>query len=77
MQTEYMGDPIILKQILIDLLSAAISGTSDKVTIKIQAREAGERDGMQKVEFTLSSNNPVVFIGEGRQPYPLVRQADT
>jgi len=70
-ETEYMGDPIILKQILIDLLSAAISGTTDMVTIKIQAREAGERDGMQKVEFTLSSNNPVVFIGEGRQPYPL------
>jgi CheY-like chemotaxis protein len=69
--TEYMGDPIILKQILIDLLSAAISGASGKVTIKIQAREAGERDTMQKVEFTLSSNNPVVFIGEGRQPLPL------
>jgi CheY-like chemotaxis protein len=69
--TEYMGDPIILKQILIDLLSAAISGATGKITIKIQAREAGERDGMQKVEFTLSSNNPVVFIGEGRQPYPL------
>jgi CheY-like chemotaxis protein len=26
---------------------------------------------LQKVEFTLSSNNPVVFIGEGRQPFPL------
>jgi CheY-like chemotaxis protein len=70
-ETEYKGDPIILKQILIDLLSAAISATTGKVTIKIQAREAGERDGMQKVEFTLSANNPVVFIGEGRQSYPL------
>jgi len=69
--TEYTGDPIILKQILIDLLSAAVSGTTDRVTIKIQAREAGERDGMNKIEFTLSSNNPVVFIGEGRQPWPL------
>lgn len=68
---EYSGDPIILKQILIDLLSAAISGASGKVTIKIQAREAGMRDGEQKVEFTLASNNPVVFIGEGRQPWPL------
>lgn len=69
--TEYMGDPIILKQILIDLLSAAVSGTAGKVAIRIQAREAGERDGMHKIEFTLSSNNPVVFIGEGRQPWPL------
>jgi len=68
---EYSGDPIILKQILIDLLSAAISGASGKVTIKIQAREAGLKEGAQKVEFTLSSNNPVVFIGEGRQPWPL------
>lgn len=70
-ESEYRGDPIILKQILIDLLSAAISGSEGKVTIKIQVREAGEREGSQKVEFTLSSNNPVVFIGEGRQPYPL------
>jgi CheY-like chemotaxis protein len=70
-ESEYRGDPIILKQILIDLLSAAISGSSGKVTIKIQIREAGEREGSQKVEFTLSSNNPVVFIGEGRQPYTL------
>jgi CheY-like chemotaxis protein len=70
-ETEYTGDPIILKQILIDLLSAAISATAGKVTIKIQARVAGEREGMHKVEFTLSANNPVVFIGEGRQPYPL------
>ena len=31
----------------------------------------GEREGAHKVEFTLSSNNQVVFIGEGRQPYPL------
>jgi CheY-like chemotaxis protein len=69
--TEYNGDTIIIKQILIDLLSAAISASSGKVTVKIQAREAGERDGMQKVEFTLSTNNPVVFIGEGRQPWPL------
>lgn len=69
-ESEYRGDPIILKQILIDLLSAAISGSEGKVTIKIQVREAGEREGSQKVEFTLSSNNPVVFIGEGRQPYP-------
>lgn len=70
-ESEYRGDPIILKQILIDLFSAAISGSEGKVTIKIQVREAGEREGSQKVEFTLSSNNPVVFIGEGRQPYPL------
>lgn len=70
-ETEYMGDPIMLKQILIDLLSTAISAATGKITIKIQARTAGEREGIQKVEFTLSSNNPVVFIGEGRQPYPL------
>lgn len=70
-ETEYTGDPKIIKQILIDLLSAAISATSGKITIKIQARVAGEHDGIQKVEFTLSANNPVVFIGEGRQPYPL------
>ena len=70
-EAEYTGDPIILKQILIDLLSAAISSSTNKVTISIQAREAGEHDGMQKVEFTLSSNNPVVFVGEGRQPWPL------
>ncbi len=68
---EYRGDPIVIKQILIDLLSAAISGASGKVSIKIQAREAGVRDGSEKIEFTLSSNNPVVFIGEKRQPYPL------
>jgi CheY-like chemotaxis protein len=70
-ESEYSGDPIVLKQILIDLLSTAVSGISGKVTIKIEAREAGTHEGMQKVEFTLSSNNPVVFIGEGRQPYPL------
>lgn len=68
---EYMGDPIILKQILIDLFSAAISVTTDRVTISIQARESGDREGMQKVEFTLSSDKPVVFIGEGRQPSSL------
>ncbi len=70
-ESEYSGDPILIKQILIDLLSAAISGSDGKVTIKIQVREAGDRDGVQKVEFTLSSNNPVIFIGEKRQPYPL------
>ncbi|MRR20033.1 response regulator [bacterium] len=70
-ETEFNGDPIILKQILIDLLSAAISGATNRITIRIQARDAGERDGMQKVEFTLSSDKPVVFIGEGRQPLPL------
>jgi CheY-like chemotaxis protein len=70
-EKEYSGDPIILKQILIDLLSTAFSGVTGKVTIKIEARDAGSRDGMHKVEFTLSSNNPVIFIGEGRQPYPL------
>lgn len=69
--SEYRGDPIILKQILIDLLSAAISASAGRITIRIQVREAGEREGSQKVEFTLTSNNPVVFIGEGRQPYPL------
>lgn len=70
-EREYRGDPIIIKQILIDLLSAAISGPAGKATIKIQVREAGEREGSHKVEFTLSSNNQVVFIGEGRQPWPL------
>lgn len=70
-ETEYKGDPITIKQILIDLLSAAIAGTTGKITIKIQVREAGLHNGLQKLEFTLSSNNPVVFIGEGRQPYPL------
>jgi len=69
--SDYSGDPIIIKQILIDLLSAAISGSSGIATIKIQVREAGEREGARKVEFTLSSNNPVVFIGEGRQPWPV------
>ena len=68
---EYNGDPITIKQILIDLLSAAISGTTGKITIKIQVREDGIHNGLQKIEFTLSSNNPVVFIGEGRQPFPL------
>jgi CheY-like chemotaxis protein len=70
-ETEYNGDPIIIKQILIDLLSTAISGASGKITIKIQVREAGMQNGLQKVEFTLSANNPVVFIGEGRQPFTL------
>jgi CheY-like chemotaxis protein len=70
-ETEYKGDPIIIKQILIDLLSTAISGASGKITIKIQVREAGMQNGLQKVEFTLSANNPVVFIGEGRQPFTL------
>ena len=69
--SDYIGDPIIIKQILIDLLSAAISGSSGKTTIKIQVREAGEREGARKVEFTLSSNNLVVFIGEGRQTWPI------
>ncbi len=69
--TEYNGDPIIIKQILIDLLSTAISGTTGKITIKIQVREAGMHNGIQKVEFILSTNNPVVFIGEGRQPASL------
>jgi CheY-like chemotaxis protein/signal transduction histidine kinase len=68
---EYTGDPIILKQILIDLLTAALSGPAGKSTVKIQVREEEEREGSEKVEFTLTSNNPVVFIGEGRQPYPL------
>ena len=68
---EYCGDPIILKQILIDLLSAAISSASGRVTIKLQAREAGVKEGEHKVEFTLASNNTTVFIGEGRQPLPL------
>jgi CheY-like chemotaxis protein len=68
---EYNGDPIIIKQILIDLLTAAIAGATGKTTIKIQAREAGLRDGMQKLEFTLSTNNPVVFIGEGRHANPI------
>ena len=70
-ETEYRGDPIIIKQILIDLLSTAISGPSEKVTVKIQVRDAGEREGAHKVEFTLSSNNQIVFIGKDRQPYPL------
>lgn len=69
-EKRYRGDPIIIKQILIDLLSTAISESTEQVTVKIQAREAGERDGAQKVEFTLSSNNQIVFI-KGRQPYPL------
>ncbi|MCI0523292.1 MAG: response regulator [Bacteroidales bacterium] len=67
---EYMGDPIIVKQLLLDLITAAISGATGKTTIKIQIREAGVRDNLQKLEFTLSTNNPVVFIGEGRQQYP-------
>lgn len=67
---EYMGDPIIIKQILLDLMTAAISGATGKTTIKTQIREAGVRDGLQKLEFTLSTNNPVVFIGEGRHQYP-------
>ncbi len=67
---EYMGDPIIIKQILLDLMATAIAGATGKTTIKIQIREAGVRDGLQKLEFTLSTNNPVVFIGEGRQQYP-------
>lgn len=67
---EYMGDPIIIKQVLLDLITAAISGATGKTAIKIQIREAGVRDSLQKLEFTLSTNNPVVFIGEGRQQYP-------
>ncbi|MCU0379051.1 MAG: response regulator [Bacteroidales bacterium] len=69
--SEYMGDPIIIKQVLLDLMTAAISGATGKTTIKIQIREAGVRDSLQKLEFTLSTNNPVVFIGEGRQQYPI------
>lgn len=45
------------------------------MTVKIQVRDAGERDGVHKLEFTLSSNNQIVFIGKDRQPYR--RKTDT
>lgn len=70
-ETELRGDPIIIKQILIDLLSTAISAATGRIAIKIQAREAGVRDQDHIIEFTLATNHPVVFIGEGRQPVAL------
>jgi len=68
---ELTGDPIIIKQILIDLLSTAVSGSDGRIAIKIMAREAGERDGGLLIEFTLMTNRPVEFIGEGKQAFPL------
>ncbi len=70
-EIELTGDPIIIKQILIDLLSTAVSTTEGKIAIKIMAREAGERDGNLLLEFTLMTNHPVEFIGEGKQAFPL------
>jgi len=66
-ETELMGNPIIIKQILIDLLSTAISATTGNLTVKIEARETPERDGVYLVELLLSTNHPVVFIGAIRQ----------
>ncbi len=68
---ELTGDPIIIKQILIDLLSTAVSSSDGRIAVKIMAREAGERDGGLLIEFTLMTNRPVEFIGEGKQAFPL------
>ncbi len=68
---EYMGDPIIIKQILIDLITAAISGAGGPVTVRLQVRIAGSSGEKEQMEFTLVSDRPVVFIGERHQPYPL------
>lgn len=70
-ELEFSGDPITIKQILIDLLSTAISASTGRIAIKIQASVNTVRDGMQNIEFSLSTNHPVVFIGESRQPYVL------
>ncbi|HUW91651.1 MAG TPA: response regulator [Bacteroidales bacterium] len=70
-ETELRGNPIILKQILIDLLSTAISAATGNLTVKIEARETPQRDGAHLIEFTLSTNHPVVFVGEERQPHTL------
>jgi CheY-like chemotaxis protein len=70
-EIELTGDPIIIKQILIDLLSTAVSSSDGKIAIKIMAREAGERDGNLLIEFTLMTNHPVEFIGEGKQAFTL------
>lgn len=69
--SEFSGDPITIKQILIDLLSTALSAATGKIAIKIQAAVSPVRDGSQKIEFTLTTNHPVVFIGESRVPYVL------
>lgn len=66
-ETELMGNPIIIKQILIDLLSTAISATTGNLTVKIEVRETPERDGVYLIELLLSTNHPVVFIGAIRQ----------
>lgn len=76
-ETELRGNPIIIKQILIDLLSTAISAATGNLTVKIEARENPERDGAHVIEFTLSTNHPVVFVGEGRQPYTLASRLIT
>jgi len=75
--TELRGNPIIIKQILIDLLSTAISAATGNLTLKIEARETPEREGIHLIEFTLSTNHPVIFIGEGRQPYNLASKLIT
>lgn len=68
---ELTGDPIIIKQILIDLLSTAVSSAEGRIAIKIMAREAGERDGNLILEFTIMTNHPVELVGEGKQAFPL------
>lgn len=68
---ELSGDPIVIKQILIDLLSTAVSSSEGRIAIKIMAREAGERDGNLILEFTIMTNHPVEFVGEGKQAFPL------
>ena len=70
-EIELTGDPIIIKQILIDLLSTAVSTADGRIAIKILAREAGERDGHLLLEFTIMTNHPVEFIGEDKQAFPL------
>jgi hypothetical protein len=61
---EYRGDPIIMKQILIDLLSAAISGAGRQGDHQDTGPGSRQREGAHKVEFTLSSNNPVQSSSE-------------
>ncbi len=68
--SEYRGDPIILKQILIDLLSAAISGSAGRITIRIRCVKPGRgKDHRRGVHSDVKQ--PVVFIGEDASPIHL------
>ena len=65
---ECFGDPIILKQIFLDLFNTIETQTSDKVTkVAINLKKTKETESESTIDLRIQTDNPIVLINDSEE----------